>query len=87
MKKIAFTIIDNGIEGREKDHVIEAFWDEKQRDDAFETSPNKGYYRKGEQIIDDLAAQKAATAKLNGIDKLALGFVPDAKVYRGDQRR
>lgn len=73
MKQIAYLVIDNGIDGREKDTVVEAFWNEGERNAFINQSPNKGYYSTGEKIVDVEVDTKAAMAKLNGLDRLLLG--------------
>ncbi len=79
MKKIVFTIVDNGTDGREPDHIVEAFYDETERDKAFDNSPNKGHYRKREQILDVDLYRKELLKKLTGVDKLIL-FPPKEKL-------
>lgn len=71
-KRIAFTIRDNGVDGREPTRIVSAFWDEGERDKSFDKDKNKAYLSKGEEIIDTNKALKEALAKLNGIDKLIL---------------
>lgn len=82
MKQIAYTIIDNGIEGTEPDDVVAAFWDETARDEALNKSKNKNYLRVGEVIVDLEKRKVEALAQLDGIDKLVLGLVPKAIVSR-----
>ncbi len=73
-KKIAYLIIDNGCDGRERDNIIYASWDETERDNALEKSPNKGYYRTDEKIVNEGHTRENALAKLNGIERLTLGL-------------
>jgi hypothetical protein len=74
MKKIAYTINDNGVDGRCRTRIVDAFWDEEERDEAFESNKNKDYLSKGEQIVDVEDAKKEALCKLNGLDRLLLGL-------------
>jgi hypothetical protein len=57
-KKVLYTIIDNGIDGREKDKIIRSFSSNEERDKWFDNSKNKNWYRKGEQIIFDDSKEK-----------------------------
>jgi hypothetical protein len=74
-KHIAYLIVDNGIDGREPDRIVEAHWDEGERDRAFAQNKNKAYYHKSESIVDVDKATSAAIAKLNGLDRLLLAGV------------
>lgn len=74
-KKIVFLITDNGMDGRAPTSVHAAFWDETERDRAFDSDKNKAYYNKEERIIDEDAHRMKALAKLDAIDRLCLlGF-------------
>lgn len=75
-KRIAYTITDNGIDGREKTDIRHAFWDEAQRDAAYDADKNKAYYSKGEMIVDEAKQRAATLAKLDGLDRLLLTNVP-----------
>lgn len=74
-KIIAYTVIDNGIEGKEKNRIVYADGDETLRDKWFSNAKNKAWYRKSEQIVNIEEVKKAALAKLDGIDKMLLGIV------------
>lgn len=51
MKRIAFLITDNGIDGRDIETINEAFWSEEQRDAAWEAKgDNKNYHSKVDRI-------------------------------------
>ncbi len=78
-KKIAYTITSNGIDGREPTVIGEAFWDEGQRDIAWnQLEPDqRTWLSKGELIVDVDKAVKEAVAKLNGLDRLVLGFATE----------
>lgn len=71
-KIIAYTILDNGVDGKAPTTIVAAFRQEHRRDTVFDENPNKAYLSKGETIIDLDTARAAALAKLNGIDKLIL---------------
>ena len=79
MKQIAFTIIDNGIDGREPARIVYAAWNDAARDAALARNPNKAYLRPDEQIVDVDKAKAAALAKLNGLDRLLLGLAEEEK--------
>ena len=72
MKKIVFTVIDNGMDGRQKDSIRYASFDEEKRDKSFENNKHKCYFRKSEEIVDIEETEKTAKQKLNAIDKLVL---------------
>lgn len=72
MKRIAYTVTDSGVDGREQTTIVVAFWSEAFRDEWFEKSPNKSWYAKGEQIVDVEAATQTALDKLNGVDLLII---------------
>jgi hypothetical protein len=73
MKQIAYTVVTEGIDGREPTQISAAFWTEEERDTHFKgLGANSPWYRKDERIVDIEQAKRAALAKLNGIDKLVL---------------
>jgi len=72
MKKIAYTVIDNGIDGREKDRIVYADYDEAKRDEWYDKSKNKNWYRKGQEIIDPETIKKEVVARMNGIEKMVM---------------
>ena len=74
IKRIAFTITDSGMDGMSKTHVMQAFWNEKERDVVLSKDKNKAWRSTGEMIVEPDQARRQALAKLNGIDKLALGL-------------
>ena len=73
LKQIAFTITDSGIDGMAKLSIVQAFWSEPERDKFLECDKNKAYRSIGEMIVDPEQARRRALAKLDGLDKLALG--------------
>lgn len=74
MKRIAYILVDNGIDGMGPDSITEAFWFEDQRDNFFNKDPNKSWRTKKEIIVDIQKARDDAFAKLNGLDLLALNM-------------
>lgn len=73
-KEIIYTVLDNGIDGREKSRVVFASKNEEARDNWLDKSPNKNWYRKDEEIV-DLEVLKEETLKtMNPIQKLALNM-------------
>lgn len=71
-KFVAYTIIDSGVDGRERPRIKAAFDDEDQRDKVFDADPNKNYLRKAEEIVDPEKRVQEALNKLDGIDRLVL---------------
>lgn len=74
MKKIAYLIINNGIDGMGDTSVDEAYWEENQRDASFDKNPNKNYFSKTEVIVNVEVDTKQALNKLNGLERLLLGL-------------
>jgi hypothetical protein len=74
MKRIAYTVIDCGVDGREAATVLYATFDETERDALLEQDESKAWRSKSETIVDDTTAVSQALAKLNGIDRLVLGL-------------
>ena len=54
--------------------VESAYWDEQERDTAFESNKNKCYLGKAERIIQPDEVKKTALRKLDGIDRLLLNL-------------
>lgn len=75
-KRIAYLITSNDVDGRGPTVIEQAFWDEQDRDTAFNGKPEnvRCYLGKREQIVDEEPTKKAALAKLNGLDRLLLGL-------------
>lgn len=74
-KQIIYTIRDNGVDGRAPTTTVFASMNEDERDRVFDHSKNKAYFSKGEVIADMVDGRyKSALAKLDGIDRLALGL-------------
>lgn len=73
-KRIAYLITDNGIDGMAPTSIMQAFWEEHDRDLVYGESKNKAYYSTIEQIVDVEPAKKQARCKLNGLDRLLLGI-------------
>lgn len=74
MKKIAYLITDEGIDGREPKSICSATWDETARDQLLSIDKSKAYRSVSEVIVDEDKARAQALAKLNGIDRLVLGL-------------
>ena len=74
IKRIAYTITDSGMDGMSKTHVTEAFWHEMERDEFLSKDKNKAWRSTGEMIVEPDQARRQALAKLDGLDKLALGL-------------
>ena len=76
-KFIAYTIVDNDVDGRGPSRIVAAYMFEEKRDEAFEANKNKNYLSKGEVIVDKEKRKAEALAKLDGIDRLVLGLDKD----------
>lgn len=74
MKKIVFTSVDNGIDGRMKDNILYASFDEDEIKSLYNKDKSKSWRTLKEQIVDVDEARKSALRKLNGIDRLVLGL-------------
>jgi len=73
-KKIVFIAIDNGIDGREKDEILYASFDEDELKALHKKDKSAAWRRLDEKIIDVESAQRQALSKLNGVDRLVLGL-------------
>ena len=73
-KQIVYLVTDNGVDGREATKIMQASFSEEERDAMLEADPSKAWRSKGEKIIDLTVAQAQALAKLDGVDRLALGL-------------
>ena len=82
-KRIVYTCVDSGVDGKDKPRIVHAFFHEHERDKAFNDSKNKAYLSKQEQIVEVNSAEQAALAKLDGLDKLVLGLVKSSGALRG----
>lgn len=74
MKRIAYIISDFGIDGREKEHIVFASFNEKTRDNFFDNSPSKNWFTKKEIIVDIAKKKKETLCQLDGLEKLVLGL-------------
>lgn len=74
MKRIVYTVIDSGVDGREPAKVLYATFSETERDALLEQDAAKAWRSKAEAIVDEAAAVGEALAKLNGVDRLVLGL-------------
>ena len=85
MKSIAFLIVSNGVDGRDKTHIWGAWLHESERDKAFDALRDKNFHSKEDRIIDADLLKVEVLKKLDGLEKLVLGLNPPAKpavVYR-----
>lgn len=81
MKRIAYLIVDNGVDGREPDRVVGAYWNEYARERALQQDKSKHWHSQKEIIIDTDADHAVALAKLTAIDRLVLGLAgPDVAI-------
>ena len=72
MKKIVYTINDNGMDGRAPTQILFASYEEQVRDDAFATHKNKQYLSKSEKILHIESHHQQLMNRLDGIDRLVL---------------
>ena len=73
-KKIVFVAVDNGIDGRSKDKILYASFDENDVKALHSKDKAKNWRRLTEQIVDVDQARLKALAKLDGVDRLVLGL-------------
>lgn len=76
MKRIVYTAIDSGVDGRGQTTTLYASFNEQERDSMINADAGKARRSKHECIIDPGVAYQQALAKLNGIDRLVLGLKP-----------
>ena len=74
MKQIVYIATDHGIEGKEKESIVYASFDEDQLKALHKTDKSKAWRTLTERIVDVEQAKKQALSKLNGIDRLVLGL-------------
>ncbi len=74
MKQAIFTVVDNGQDGRAPSNIVFASTDEAERDEWYNNHRNKPYFTRHDVVkdLDKVAGQ--VKARLNGLEKLALGF-------------
>lgn len=71
-KKIAYLILDSGVDGCTKPRIMFASFSDIERDEKLDADPAKDWKRKGEVIVDTAIARARALEKLDGLDKLVL---------------
>jgi hypothetical protein len=76
MKRIAYLVNDNGVDGMGQTRTLYATFDASERDALLELDKSKAWRSTAETIIDEEKAVETALAKLNGIDRLVLGLRP-----------
>lgn len=72
MKQIIFLVVDFGVDGRGSRSIRFATTDEAERDNFYNTSPNKGYYNCEDAIFDLGAVALSVWKKLDAVEKLSL---------------
>lgn len=93
MKRIVYTAIDSGVDGRGQTTAVYASFNEQERDSMINADASKAWRAKHECIIDPAVTYRQALAKLNGIDRLVLGLKPwpdntippDSPCFQGTQ--
>lgn len=73
-KKIVYIATDNGIDGCAPTSVMYASFDEHERNAMVDADKAKAWRGKSDLIIDVNLARNKALSKLDGIDRLVLGF-------------
>jgi hypothetical protein len=80
MKQVIFLVVDNGIDGKAGDCIVYASTNENERDEFYDTSLNKNWYRV-KDVVEDLDTVAVKTwDKLNALEKLSLERV-DCKIW------
>lgn len=74
MDKIVYLVTDHGIDGRDKENIMFASYDEQKANDWFEENPNKAWYTKTKRIVEIEQDSKKALAKLDGLERLLLNI-------------
>jgi len=74
MDKIVYLVTDHGMDGRDKESIIFASYNEQIASDWFEESPNKAWYTKTKRIVETEQDAKQALAKLDGLERLLLNI-------------
>jgi hypothetical protein len=72
MKQAIFLVVDYGIDGRDKESIKFASLDEVERNNWYENSPKKPWYRCVDRVGDLQVIALEAWKKLDGLEKLAL---------------
>jgi len=72
MKRIVFTVVQNGFDGRTLSAAVFASYEEKERDEWYAQSPNKNFYRCADLIVDEDSDSITAWNKLNAVEKMLL---------------
>ena len=72
-KKIAYLLTSHGMDGMGHRSVLHAFWTEEERNECLATSPNKNWWSKEEEIVDEEKEAKQHRAKLGAMGRLVLG--------------
>lgn len=74
MKQIAYIITDSGVDGREPTRIVTATYTEAERAALLANDTARNWRSVAEVIIDPVSARAQALAKLDGVDRLALGL-------------
>jgi hypothetical protein len=74
-KQAVFLVTDNGVDGRDKESIIFASLDEKERDNWLANNKNRNYFSSVDRVVDLESESKNALGKLNQLDLLALNSV------------
>ena len=74
MKRICYLSTDHGVDGRGKERVVFASFDEQARNKHIENDKSKAWRTKKEIIIDTDKVVKQALNKLTPIDRLVLNI-------------
>jgi len=70
--KIAYILIDHGMDGREPETIVFAAYTAEARDAWYDASPNRNYYSKEKRIIEVEKEYDKAMRTLYGIERLVL---------------
>lgn len=72
MQQAIFTVIDNGIEGKDKDSIVFASTNEDERDKWYNNHPSKAWYRKDAFVGDVDKLIKKFINQLDGIGVMCM---------------
>lgn len=70
--KIAYVVIDNGIEGRSPDRIVFASYAKNEQIDFLNKSANKNWYRLDKKIINENEIIENVSEKLDALEELII---------------
>jgi hypothetical protein len=70
--KIVYLVTDHGVDGRARENIMFASFDETERDAWYDTNPNRNYYSKTKRIIEVEKELNNTMRRLDGVARLLL---------------